>query len=74
MRTYRMNAAWNGTTWPTDVNGDLTAWSYDEASGLVTAKTDANNKSVTYSYTIDGKLATRTWARGIITTQLPVNC
>ena len=68
MRTYRMNAAWNGTTWPTDVNGDLTAWSYDEASGLVTAKTDANNKSVTYSYTIDGKLATRTWARGIITT------
>lgn len=68
MRTYRMNAAWNGTTWPTDVIGDLTTWTYDEASGLVTAKTAANNKSVTYTYTVDGKLATRTWARGIVTT------
>ena len=67
-RTYRMNAAWNGTTWPTDVNGDLTTWTFDEASGLVTAKTDANNKSVTYTYTVDGKLATRTWARGVMTT------
>ena len=68
MHTYRMNATWNGTTWPTDVNGDLTTWTYDEASGLVIAKTDANNKSVTYTYTIDGKLATRTWARGLVTT------
>lgn len=67
MRTYRMNAAWNGTTWPADVIGDLTTWTYDEASGLVTIKTDAANHAVTYSYTVDGKLATRTWARGIVT-------
>ena len=70
MHTFQTDAAWSGTTWPTDVNGDLTTWSYDVASGLVTAKTDANNKSVTYSYTVDGKLATRTWARGIITTYI----
>ena len=67
MRTFRTGAAWNGTAWPTGVTGDLTSWSYDEASGLVTTKTDENNKSVAYSYTVDGKLATRTWARGIVT-------
>ena len=68
MRTFRTDAAWNGTAWPAGVIGDLTTWNYDEASGLVTAKTDANNKAVTYTYTVDGKPATRTWARGIVTT------
>ena len=67
MRTYRENAAWNSPEWPSPTTGDLTTWSYDAASGLVTAKTDASNNSVTYTYTVAGKLASRTWARGIVT-------
>ena len=67
MRTFRENAAWNGMVWPANVSGDLTTWTYDAASGLVTSKTDAKGKSVNYTYTVDGKLASRTWARGIVT-------
>ena len=66
--TYRnATVSFAGTTFPT-VAGDVTTWTYDESSGLVTSKKDANNKSVTYTYSADGKLLTRTWARGITTT------
>ena len=68
MRIFRENAAWNGVTWPANVSGVLTTWTFDAASGLVTSKTDAKGKSVNYTYTVDGKLASRTWARGIVTT------
>ena len=58
MTTYRdINAA-----------GDVTRWLRDEATGLVTNKVDADGKGPRYDYTPDGKLATRTWARGIVTT------
>ena len=67
MRTYRTGSSWNGVDWPTGVSGDLPTWIYDPASGQVTAKTDAANQSVAYTYTVDGKLASRTWARGIVT-------
>ena len=48
--------------------GDTTTWTYDEASGLLLAKTYADGKGLTYTYTNDGRLATRTNARGIVTT------
>ena len=65
--TYRnATVSFAGTTFPT-VAGDVTTWTYDESSGLVTSKKDANDKSVTYTYSADGKLLTRTWARGITT-------
>ena len=48
--------------------GDTTRWLYDEATGLVTNKVYADSKGSKYTYTPDGKLATRTWARGIVTT------
>ena len=67
MRTYRSGTSWNAAGWPTGITGDLTAWTFDPASGLITAKTDAANQSVNYTYTVDGKLASRTWARGIVT-------
>ena len=41
-----------------------------EATGLVTNKVYADGKGPTYTYTPDGKLATRTWARGIATAGL----
>ena len=48
--------------------GDTTRWLYDEPSGCTTNKVYADGKGPTYSYTPDGKLACRTWARGIVTT------
>ncbi len=47
---------------------DRTQWFYDDATGLLTNKTYADGKGTSYSYTGDGKLQTRIWARGITTT------
>lgn len=48
-------------------SGDVTTWLYDIASGSMTNKVYADGKGPTYAYTPDGKLAQRTWARGIVT-------
>ena len=48
-------------------SGDVTTWLYDESSGAMTNKVYADGKGPTYSYTADGKLSRRVWARGIIT-------
>ena len=48
-------------------SGDVTTWLYDIASGCMTNKVYADGKGPTYSYTADGKLSQRIWARGIIT-------
>lgn len=55
MTTFR------GTNGP----GDATIWHYDAASGLLTNKHYADGKGPVYSYTPDGLLAERQWARGI---------
>ena len=55
---------WTGSTWPTTPpTGDVTTWTYDEATGLLTAKTDAKAENVTYTYTTAGRMAERFWAR-----------
>ena len=48
--------------------GDTTTWTHDEATGLLLAKTYADGNGLTYTYTDDCRLATRTNARGIVTT------
>ena len=48
-------------------SGDVTTWLYDVASGGMTNKVYADGKGPTYSYTPNGKLSRRTWARGIMT-------
>ncbi len=48
-------------------SGDVTTWLYDEASGCMTNKVYADGKGPSYSYTPDGKLSQRIWARGIVT-------
>ena len=48
-------------------SGDVTTWLYDDASGCMTNKVYADGKGPSYSYTPDGKLSCRTWARGIVT-------
>jgi len=47
--------------------GDTTSWEYDEATGLLLSKTYADGYGPSYTYTDSGELATRTWARGIVT-------
>ena len=51
-------------------SGDVTTWLYDEASGAMTNKVYADGRGPTYSYTPDGKLSRRIWARGIVTEYL----
>ncbi|MCF7837730.1 MAG: RHS repeat protein, partial [Candidatus Marinimicrobia bacterium] len=46
---------------------DKTAWHYDLATGLLTIKVYADGHGTAYTYTHDGQLVTRTWARGIAT-------
>ena len=46
---------------------DVTRWSYDPATGLLVQKLYDDGKGPSYTYTPDGKLATRTWARGMVT-------
>ena len=60
MMTYRDESLGPGS-------GDVTTWLYDEASGAITNKLYADGKGTTYSYTFDGKLSRRIWARGITT-------
>ena len=49
-------------------NGDTTSWLYDEATGLLLAKTYADGNGPSYTYADTGELATRTWARGVVAT------
>ncbi len=46
---------------------DRTRWLYDAATGLLTNKLYSDLRGPSYTYTPDGKLATRTWARGVVT-------
>ena len=48
-------------------SGDTTSWNYDEATGLLLSKTYADGYGPSYTYTDVGNLATRTWARGVVT-------
>jgi RHS repeat-associated protein len=70
MATYRGGSGWTGSTWPTATAGtaDTTTWAFQEATGLLSSKTDANAKSVAYAYTQARQLYTRTTARGLVTT------
>jgi len=74
LKTYRSGNNWSDATWPASAPvADLTTWSYDAPSGLITTKTDAANNATTYTYTVDGKLAGRTWARKINNQALTTN-
>ena len=68
LRTYRTEGyAWSGSTWPNpaEQDRDETVWTYHAATGLLTAKTYADSSHVDYTYTLDGRLETRIWARTI---------
>ena len=48
--------------------GDVTAWTYDAATGAVVSKTYADGRGPTYTLTDLGQVATRTDVRGVVTT------
>ncbi len=68
VHTYRTGASWSQPAWP-DEQGrgteDTTEFTYDDATGLLTEKEDPADKAVSYTYTPDGKLEVRSWARAI---------
>lgn len=47
---------------------ELTKWNYSSQRGWLTSKLDNSNNGPSYSYTLAGRLASRTWARGTSTT------
>ena len=72
--TYPVEYTYNGlgmqATLKTFKDADtpqVTSWSYNNR-GQMTAKTYADNSSVTCTYNGDGQLLTRTWARDIVAT------
>ena len=74
--TYPVEYTYNGlgmqATLKTFKDADtpqVTSWSYNNR-GQMTAKTYADNSSVTYTYNGDGQLLTRTWARQVNGTPL----
>jgi RHS repeat-associated protein len=69
LSTFRGGTGWTGLTWPgSPGTADTTTWAYDNATGLLTSKTDAASHAVGYTYNARGQLATRTWARGTVST------
>ena len=64
MKTFRSNRDFDGEDWPSNAGaGDTTTWVFDEATGMLVQKLDAESKGATYAYTADGRLISRTWAR-----------
>ncbi|MDD2230190.1 MAG: hypothetical protein PHY48_12335, partial [Candidatus Cloacimonetes bacterium] len=49
-------------------NSDITRWYYDPYTGAVINKVYADGKGTEYTYLSDGRMVTREWARGVITT------
>ena len=67
--TYDTEGRMTGMTTYRDESGpgDTTTWLHDPATGLLIQKRYDDGKGPSYTYTPDGKLASRTWARGITT-------
>jgi RHS repeat-associated protein len=65
--TFRGGSGWNSSTWPSSPGtGDNTYWVYDEASGALLKKIDAQRNAVSYTYDSNtGQPITRSWARTI---------
>jgi RHS repeat-associated protein len=53
---------------PTDADGSVTSWIYDSKRGWLDRKEYHDANGTDYTYTDAGRLATRTWARGVTTT------
>jgi RHS repeat-associated protein len=71
LTTYRGGTGWTGSSWPASTGtADVTTWYFDEPTGLLTNKTDAAGQAVKFSYYDNHYPMTRTWARGVVCTNL----
>jgi RHS repeat-associated protein len=70
LHTFRAGQNWSSSSWPTATTGamDVTRWTYQDATGVVTQKRDAALKGPAYTYDELGRPKTRLSARGITTT------
>lgn len=60
---------WSGFSAGSGTGARVTTWNYDGYRGFLTNKTyDGNSNGPSYCYTAAGRLATRVWARGVVTT------
>ena len=69
MRTYRQKS-WDpakGEDLLAMFAPDVTRWVHDEATGVLLEKIYADGQGPTYEYHPDGRMKTRTWARGLVT-------
>jgi RHS repeat-associated protein len=67
LHTWKVAPVLTATTASPPAGSDVTAWSYGSRA-LLNRKQYADGKGTNYTYTVGGKLASRTWARGITTT------
>jgi YD repeat-containing protein len=64
----RMKTMTNWSNFAAGTGGRVTTWNYDPNRGFLIGKLDASTNGPTYTYTLAGRLASRTWARGVTTT------
>lgn len=63
LTTFRSGTGFENSSWPSPTGGDVTTWVIDQPTGLLLQKRDDAQQQVAYSYTVDGRVKTRTWAR-----------
>ncbi len=68
MHTYR-SGTWTGSALPSGftLDGDVTTWTYQATTGLLTSKQDASMETTAYEYESMGRASKRTDARGWVT-------
>ena len=62
------HAPLNTNPFAADSGKATTRWKYDGYRGFLTNKVYDDGLGPFYSYTVGGRLRTRTWARGVVTT------
>ena len=63
----RMKTLKTWRNFTSDTGAALTTWNYSAQRGFLLSKQYPDSQGPTYTYTAAGRLATRTWARGITT-------
>ena len=70
LSTYQNATNTDAVKWSDVVLGtaNQTQWAFDDASGLLWQKKDADSHTVSFDYNSRGQVATRTWARTVTST------
>ena len=71
LHTFRSGTEleWSDRQWFIQAGeGDVTSWHYWPATSQLEQKLDSASRGTRYTYTSGGELATRIWARGVLTT------